>query len=98
MKFLDRYFVKPIYLFGGLGLFAILLSFLFLGMAIYWKIAEGVSLIVTPMPTLAAITFLIGMVSILLGLLAEILVRTYFESQQRLTYLVRDVIGGNVAD
>jgi glycosyltransferase involved in cell wall biosynthesis len=98
VKFLDRYFVKPIYLFGGLGLFAILMSFLFLGMAIYWKIARGVSLIVTPMPTLAAITFLIGMVSILLGLLAEILVRTYFESQQRLTYLVRDVIGGNVAD
>jgi hypothetical protein len=50
------------------------------------------------MPVLSAITFLIGMVSILLGLLAEILVRTYFESQQRLTYLVRDVIGSGKVD
>jgi dolichol-phosphate mannosyltransferase len=98
VKFLDRYFVKPIYLFGGFGIFTILLSFAFLATMIYWKIAEGVSMIATPMPTLAAITFLVGMVSVLMGLLAEILVRTYFESQQRQTYLIRDIIGGDKVD
>lgn len=98
VKFLDRYFVKPIYIFGGLGGFAILLSFVFLAMMIYWKVADDVSMIQTPMPVLSAITFLIGMVSILMGLLAEILVRTYFESQHRRTYLVRDVIGTNKTD
>ena len=95
VKFLDRYFVKPIYVFGGLGAFAILLSFVFLAMMIYWKLVDSVSMIQTPMPVLAAIMFLIGMVSILMGLLAEILVRTYFESQGRRTYLVREVIGGD---
>ena len=37
-------------------------------------------------------TFLVGIVSVLMGLLAEMMVRTYFESQGRSAYLVRDLI------
>ena len=44
------------------------------------------------MPVLASVTFLVGVMSILMGLLAEILVRVYFESQQRPAYSVRAVI------
>jgi dolichol-phosphate mannosyltransferase len=98
VKFLDRYFVKPIYVFGGLGGIAFLASFVFLGMMIYWKVVDGVSMIDTPMPVLSAVTFLIGLVSILLGLLAEILIRTYFESQGRRTYAVRSVVGAQCAE
>jgi dolichol-phosphate mannosyltransferase len=98
VKFLDRYFVKPIYVFGGLGGIAFLASFVFLGMMIYWKVVDGVSMIDTPMPVLSAVTFLIGLVSILLGLLAEILIRTYFESQGRRTYAVRSVVGTHCAE
>lgn len=94
VKFLDRYFVKPIYLFGGFGIIALIMSGVFVAFMLYWKFAEGVSMIQTPMPVLAAVTFLIGAVSILMGLLAEILVRIYFESQQRPAYSVRSVIGG----
>jgi hypothetical protein len=93
VKFLDRYFVKPIYVFGGFGMLAIALSFLALGMMLYWKLFQGLSMIETPMPILAAMTFLVGVVSILMGLLAEMLVRTYFESQQRSVYLIRRVVG-----
>jgi len=92
VKFLDRYFVKPIYVFGGLGIAALLMSVVFLMIMIYWKIVDGVSMIQTPMPVLASMTFLVGVVSILMGLLAEILVRIYFESQQRPAYNVRAVI------
>ena len=46
----------------------------------------------TPMPVLAAMTFLVGIISILMGLLAEILVRIYFESQQRTAYSIRSII------
>ena len=98
VKFLDRYFVKPIYLFGGFGACFRHPAFVPLPGMHLPEIARGLSLIVTPMPMLAAITFLVGMVSILLGLLAEILVRTYFESQATPDLSVRDVIGGNVAD
>ena len=46
-------------------------------------------MISTPLPLLAAMTFLVGVLSILMGLLAEIMVRTYFEAQNRRHYLVR---------
>jgi dolichol-phosphate mannosyltransferase len=59
---------------------------------LYLKYAEGVSMIITPLPLLSAMTFLVGAMSILMGLLAEILVRIYFESQQRAAYTVRDLI------
>lgn len=92
VKFLDRYFVKPIYVFGGFGLFSLALSIVSTGYMLYLKYAEGVSMIITPLPLLSAMTFLVGAMSILMGLLAEILVRIYFESQQRAAYTVRDLI------
>jgi dolichol-phosphate mannosyltransferase len=90
VTFLDRYFVKPIYLFGGVGLISIALSVSILGLAIWWRLFEHTSLIQTPLPLLSALLFLIGTLSILLGLLAEMTVRTYFESQDRPVYTVRD--------
>jgi hypothetical protein len=49
-------------------------------------------MILTPLPLLAGTTFLLGFVCILLGLIAEMLVRTYFESQDRRAYSVRELI------
>ena len=92
IKFLDRYFSRPVYLFGGFGILSILFSFGIVGLMVFWKLFEGISMISTPLPVLAAIAFLIGITSILLGLLAEMLVRTYFESQRRRTYDIRDIL------
>lgn len=92
VKFLDRHFVKPIYVFGGFGLLSLSLSAISGAYMIYLKLVEGVSMILTPLPLLSALTFLVGFMSILMGLLAEMLVRTYFESQQRSAYLVRRLI------
>jgi len=92
VKFLDRYLVKPIYVFGGFGLLSMLISFLLTLLMIWLKFFEGVSMIQTPLPLLAALTFLVGIQSILLGLIAEILVRTYFEARERRAYSVRDTI------
>ena len=88
VKFLDRYLVKPIYVFGGFGLFCLLLAVFALGAALVNKFAFGVSLILTPLPLLSAMLVLVGFMSIFMGLLAEILARTYFESQNRRTYSV----------
>jgi dolichol-phosphate mannosyltransferase len=92
VKFFARYLVKPIYLFGGFGFWAILGGFLTLLYALYLRFYDNIHLIKTPLPILAAILFLIGMMSILVGLLAEIIVRTYFESQGRRPYHVRRLI------
>ena len=92
VKFMERYLVKPIYIFGGfaaLSLFASGASFAFM---IYLKVFEGTSMIATPLPLLSAMFFLVGAISMLLGFLAEIMVRTYFESQKLAPYLIRNVI------
>ena len=91
VKFLDRHFVKPIYVFGGFGVFSFALSFLTLLYVIYLKFAEGLSMILTPLPLLSAMAFMVGVMSLLMGLLAEMLVRVYFESQNRAPYLIRDL-------
>jgi len=80
------------YVFGGFGILSISVSLLVAGWMLYLKFFEDTSLILTPLPLLSAMTFLVGVVSILMGLLAEMVVRTYFESQGRPAYHVRDLI------
>jgi glycosyltransferase involved in cell wall biosynthesis len=92
LKFFDRYLVKPIYIFGGFGLLTVALAFAALFLAIVMRVFVGISLIQTPLPLLSAILLVLGMISILLGLLAEILMRTYFESQGRFSYRIREEV------
>jgi glycosyltransferase involved in cell wall biosynthesis len=92
VKFLDTYFVKPIYVFGGFGVCSMIMSSLCFCWMMYLKLAKGLSMILTPLPLLTAMTFLVGVLSILMGLVAEMLVRTYFESQGRSPYLVRELV------
>ena len=92
VRFLDSYLEKPIYVFGGFGLLFLLLAAASGTYMLYLKFFEGLYMIQTPLPTLSAMFFLTGIVSILLGLLAEMVVRTYYESQQRTTYMVRDTV------
>jgi glycosyltransferase involved in cell wall biosynthesis len=91
-KFLDRHLVKPIYVFGGFGLLSLLASAIFGAWAAFLKFFEGVSLIQTPLPLATAMFFLVGVLAMLMGLVAEILARTYFESQDRRPYVVRATV------
>jgi glycosyltransferase involved in cell wall biosynthesis len=92
VKFLDRHFVKPIYVFGGVGLAAIAVALFILSVTVWLRLAKGISMILTPLPLLSALFFLIGTVSVLMGLLAEMVVRTYFESQGRPVYAIRECV------
>ncbi len=92
VKFLLSYSQKPIYVFGGLGLFMILGAFLSGGYAVYLKISKGVSFILTPLPLLCVLLLMLGFLSILMGFLAEILTRTYYESQKKPTYQIKETI------
>ncbi len=92
VKFLASYANKPIYVFGGFGLASIAFSFLSGLLALYLKFFEHVSFISTPLPLLVALAFITGVMSILMGLIAEIIMRTYYESQGKQVYLVKDTI------
>jgi glycosyltransferase involved in cell wall biosynthesis len=92
VKFLDRHLVKPIYVFGSIAVFSFAISGLALAYALYLKFFESVSLIQTPLPLLSVMTFVTGLMTLLLGIVSEILVRTYFESQDKKPYAVRERI------
>jgi len=92
VKFLLSYSQKPIYVFGGMGLLMILGAMLSGLSAIYLKIFKGVSFILTPLPLLSALLLMLGFLSILMGFLAEILTRTYYESQGKPTYQIKETI------
>jgi glycosyltransferase involved in cell wall biosynthesis len=100
--FYQKYAQRPIHLFGRIGLWSILFSFLSFGMMLYFKYLHdpltghgSKSFIETPMPFLAVMFFLGGVQSILMGVLAEMIMRTYYESQSKTTYLLGEVRQGN---
>jgi len=92
VKFLLSYSQKPIYVFGGMGLLMILGSILAGCYAVYLKFFKGTSFILTPLPLLCVFLLLLGFLSILMGFLAEILTRTYYESQGKPTYQIKETI------
>lgn len=93
VKFLADYSQRPIHLFGGLGILNILLSLAAFGLMIYYKFWGGKTFIETPLPQLTIMLFLMGFMFILMGLLAELNVRIYYESQQKPTYKVDKIVG-----
>lgn len=92
VKFLLSYSQKPIYVFGGMGLLMIFGSFLSGLYALYLKFFKGTSFILTPLPLLCVFLLMLGFLSILMGFLAEILTRTYYESQKKPTYHIKETI------
>jgi glycosyltransferase involved in cell wall biosynthesis len=94
VKYLFAYLSKPIYVFGGFGIMAMLLAFVSAGGAVYYKVAGLKDFVSTPLPLLSAMLFLVGFLSILMGFLAEVMVRTYYESQDKRPYLIANVLNG----
>ena len=92
VKFLLSYASKPIYLFGGTGIILIVFSLLVLLYLIIMRIAYNEHMIRSPLLMMSTTFFILGFQSILMGLIAELLARTYHESQQKPTYTVRRVI------
>ena len=92
VKFLGSFSTKPIYVFGGLGLFTALLAILFAWLVVYQKIEHKTDMSGNPLLLLSAVLVITTVQFILMGLLAELLVRTYHESQNRPTYVIREIL------
>jgi hypothetical protein len=102
IKFMAEYHTKPIYVFGTFGMLAFAAS-IFSGLyAVFLKLAGRLGLpqyhadfVETPLPILCIVMFAISIQFFLMGLLAELLVRTYHESQDKAIYAVREKVGWN---
>jgi glycosyltransferase involved in cell wall biosynthesis len=94
VKFLTSYANKPIYLFGGtgsllMGLGGVTLLFLFIR-----RVWFNVGVTASPLFLMGVTAAILGFQSILMGLIAELLVRTYHESQKKPTYTIRTILNG----
>lgn len=93
VKFLNSYANKPIYLFGGTGILIMGISSLILLYLFFRRILFSISVLASPLFMISSMFFILGFQSILMGLIAELLVRTYHEAQHKPTYTVRSTIG-----
>jgi glycosyltransferase involved in cell wall biosynthesis len=105
IRFLQHYQQRPLHFFGrfglwsfGLGMLSILamlyFKYIFPWPYLWWSADEpNKSFIATPLPSITVMFFLGGFISILLGILAEVIMRTYYESQSKTTYQLSDTRG-----
>ncbi|GAB4299310.1 MAG: glycosyltransferase family 2 protein [Desulfuromonadia bacterium] len=95
VKFLLQYSTKPIQLFGKWGIYTLCAGFLSGGATLWMKLVEGTSMNRNPLLILTAFLLFMGVQFIVLGLLAELNARTYYESQNKPIYVVRERLNGD---
>jgi dolichol-phosphate mannosyltransferase len=90
--FFDRAMDRPMQFFGLAGLYTLGIAFL-VGIYVLWlRFFEGASFIQTPLPLLIVLLTITSLLCFLLGVIAEIQMRTYFESRDRRAYVVRETV------
>jgi len=92
VAFLSEYSTKPIRFFGGIGVISNLLALATLLMVIYMKMARGTDMTGNPLLILCVLFFLVGIQFISMGFLGEINIRTYYESQGKKTYHIKEIV------
>jgi len=92
VRFLSRFRTRPMHLFGGLGLTLGGAGVLAGVIALIQRFAWDVRVHRNPMILLAVFLFLLGVQMVLMGLLAELQIRTYHETTRRPTYRVREFL------
>lgn len=92
VKFLMTYLTKPMHFFGLIGITSLILGFLSGIATLVFKFVLGISLRSTQLPLLTVLLIIIGIQFILMGLLAEILIRIYYEPRGKSTYSIKEKI------
>jgi glycosyltransferase involved in cell wall biosynthesis len=91
VKFLLAYGTRPAHLFGLWGLASGGLGFLILAYLAYIRLFEDTAISGRPLLLLGVLLFVTGLIMVATGLLAEMLVRIYHESQGKATYVVKEL-------
>jgi glycosyltransferase involved in cell wall biosynthesis len=90
--FFDRAMDRPMQFFGQVGLYALGAGFLAGLYALWLRFVEGTSFIKTPLPLLVVLLTVTAMLCFFFGVIAEIQMRTYFESRDKRAYIVRKTV------
>lgn len=92
VKFLSKYMDRPIHFFGGIGFVSLFLGIIAGSSAVFMRLINYKSIIETPLPILSALLIIVGVQLIVMGILAEMLMRTYYESQNKSPYIIKEKI------
>ena len=92
IKFLQKFQNRPIHFFGGAGFLSFIVCIISFGIALYFKLTGQKDFVETPLPLFSGLFFVVGILMILMGIIAEIQMRTYYESQNRDSYQVKEKI------
>ena len=92
IKFLHRYMNRPIHFFGGLGVMLFVASVAVIVLALALRFWLNISLIQTPLPLLSALCMIMGLNLVMMGVLSEMQMRTYYEAQKTKPYRVKEKI------
>lgn len=95
VKFMGTYMGKPIYFFGGWGAFMAAMGIILAGVTLYKKYCLGIFVKDQPLFQVSIFFSLIGFQLLLLGLLAEILIRIYYDIKDKPAYFVRETVGSD---
>ncbi len=93
VKFLNDFSTNPIYVIGGLSFFSFLLGILSFLVLVLMKIFKNVDMTGNPLLLISVFLFLISIQLLMIGLLSEIIIRTYFETTRKNTYRIKRFIG-----
>lgn len=92
IKYFIKYFNKPMHFFGGIGFISLGLG-IFTGLfSIFLKIVHLRDFVATPLPIFSALLIIVGIQLVTMGIIAEILMRTYYESQGGRPYNIKSLI------
>ncbi len=92
LKFFLGYFTRPLHIFGLVGLIILLAGMGSFIATACMKMAQGVNMTGNPFLFLGVLCVIVGMQLLMLGLLGEVTIRTYFESQKKPVYVVKEVV------
>jgi glycosyltransferase involved in cell wall biosynthesis len=94
LKFLTRYFNKPMHFFGAVGFVSAFTGAALWVLAVWYKLFGNKGFVQTPLPEVGALFIIVGVQCVLFGLIAEVLMRVYYEGQQKTPWQIREILNG----
>jgi glycosyltransferase involved in cell wall biosynthesis len=95
VRFMLSYSTRPLHIFGGLGLICFAAGFIIGLYLTFVKLALGQDIGTRPLLLLAVLLVILGVQMVSMGLLAEMITRTYHEAQDKPIYVIREQLDGN---
>ena len=92
VKFLNKYIARPMHFFGGVGFIIFFLGVLSGVVSVALKISGIRDFVSTPLPIFTALLVMVGVQLVAMGVVAEMIMRTYFESRGKKPYQIKEKI------